>query len=250
MGGSIGVYDEASKIPLEVQVSHFTPAEFPLVPVINLKSTTICRDSWDSITSSENVDSNGGKVSGMTLFYNEFYDLLDKADHSGSFDPYILKSFVGQNSISAKGSFIFRLVNFILKIEKSDRETKAKLKQLGGAHNHMRIRPWQYSLLLQILLLTIASRLGQKASTKVMYCWVNLTAFVLKEMLPSAIRGRVKTSDHFINIKSELDSSKQFPERKKSSMTLRAPRKISIASLRELSNEDLSNDEKSKEDFY
>ena len=253
MGGSIGFYDGGSKIPLEVQVSHFTPAEFPLVPVVNIKSAIICRESWDLITSSESFDENGAKASGMTLFYNEFYDLLNKADQNRTYDPFIVKSFGGQNSISAKGSFIFRLVNFILKIENSDRETFSKLNKLGRAHNHMHIHPWQYSVLLQTLLLTVASRLGQKASTKIMYAWVNLAAFVLKAMLPTAIKGRVKATDHFINIKAEsvkssekeLDSVKSQVINRKTSVTQLVPRKISVASLR-----NLSHDSSGKEEIY
>ena len=56
----------------------------------------------------------------------------------------------------------------------------------------MGIRPWMYSAFVQTLLLTISSRLGHRATHDVMEAWVNVFAFVLKRMLPAAIRGLAK----------------------------------------------------------
>lgn len=62
-------------IPLQTMVAHYTPASFPLLPVVDANGTDLCRKSWHKIVSKEVKDPYGGpSMSGMTAFYNEFYD--------------------------------------------------------------------------------------------------------------------------------------------------------------------------------
>jgi hypothetical protein len=62
------------KVPLDVMVSHYTPSSFPLIPIVNANNAAICRESWKTIISTDTPDPYGGPtMSGMTAFYNEFY---------------------------------------------------------------------------------------------------------------------------------------------------------------------------------
>jgi hemoglobin-like flavoprotein len=196
--------EKAYKIPLEVQVAHFTPSSFPLLPIINPKSSKLCAQSWKKIT--ENVkDELGNELSGITVFYNEFYERLEQFDSSGRFDAVLSRHSSGSNRIAAKGAILIRIINFILKIEEDNKETQLLLFMLGKSHAQKHIRPWQYSIFVQTLLITIASRLGTFASNDVMEAWVNLFAFVLKSMLPQAIKDAVVLTELNINTSSEFD---------------------------------------------
>jgi hemoglobin-like flavoprotein len=74
---------------------------------------------------------------------------------------------------------------------------------LGKSHSRKAIRPWQYSIFVQTLLLTIASRLGTGATNNVMEAWVNLFAYVMHGMLPHAIKGQVNDRELNINTADE-----------------------------------------------
>jgi hypothetical protein len=79
---------------------------------------------------------------------------------------------------------------------------------LGKSHSHKGIRPWQYAVFVQVLLLTIASRLGHDATIDVMESWVNLFAYVMKSMLPPAIKGQVVETELNINTSSGFDANR------------------------------------------
>jgi hypothetical protein len=87
-----------------------------------------------------------------------------------------------------------------------------QLHMLGKSHAQKSIRPWQYSVFVQTLLITIASRLGGKATSDVMEAWVNLFAFVMKSMLPQAIRGQVVETELNINTSSEFANGRVADE--------------------------------------
>ena len=61
---------------------------------------------------------------------------------------------------------------------------------------------------MQTLLLTIASRLGLDATVDVMEAWVNLFAFILRSMLPVAIKGIVVETELNINSATDFDNEK------------------------------------------
>ena len=47
-------------IPLDVQVAHYTPAIFPLIPMISPKINQLCRDSWKRIAMNKEMTESGG----------------------------------------------------------------------------------------------------------------------------------------------------------------------------------------------
>ena len=77
---------------------------------------------------------------------------------------------------------------------------------LGKSHAQKSIRPWQYATFITTLLNTIASRLGTNATNDVMESWVHLFAFVMKSMLPEAIRNGVVETELNINMSSEFSA--------------------------------------------
>ena len=46
-------------IPLDVQVAHYTPAIFPLVPMISPKINKLCEDSWKKIVANKEMTDSG-----------------------------------------------------------------------------------------------------------------------------------------------------------------------------------------------
>ena len=151
-------------------------------------------------------------MSGMTVFYNEFYDRLEQLDSSGRFEAVLSRNTSGDNKIAAKGAILIRIIKFVLKIDTDTKDNQMMLFMLGKSHSQKAIRPWQYSIFVQTLLYTISSRLGVDATNDVMESWVNLFAFVMKSMLPPAIRGQVVETELSINTSSEFASGKLADE--------------------------------------
>ncbi len=161
-------FQRGIRIPPEVYVAHFMPSNFPLVPIINRTTARICSDSWNIILNSTVKDDFGNVISGMTVFYNDFYERLAQFDHNGKFEAVLSRHSNGMNKIAAKGAIIIRIIKFLLKIESDNEQTQLMLYILGKSHNQKGIRPWQYSIFVQTLLNTIAARLGTNASLDVM----------------------------------------------------------------------------------
>mmetsp|Transcript_6152 Transcript_6152/g.6345 ORF Transcript_6152/g.6345 Transcript_6152/m.6345 type:complete len:281 (+) Transcript_6152:96-938(+) len=203
---------QETNIPMEVCVAHFTPSSFPLIPLINMASTRLCRESWDLIMNRECVDDSGAATSGMTMFYNEFYERLEVFDSSGKFEAVLSRHSSGTNRIAAKGAILIRIIKFVVKIEEDNKQTQLLLYMLGKSHSQKNIRPWQYSVFVQTLLITISSRLGTDATTDVMAAWVNLFAFVMKSMLPPSIAGQIVETELNINTSSEFSAGKVADE--------------------------------------
>ena len=189
MGIKLSSEEKPCKIDLIVQVAHFTPSTFPMMPIVTLKSSSICKESWRKIISNEPSSEISQGVSGITKFYNEFYERLDAVDLGGEFDKILSSNTKGKNKIFAKGSLIIRIIDYILKIDGDSKELQDRLTKLGKAHVKLNIYPWQYSIFVEVLLLTISSLLREVASHEVIESWVNLFALVLKYMLPAALHG-------------------------------------------------------------
>jgi hemoglobin-like flavoprotein len=201
-----------SRIPMEVCVAHYTPSTFPLVPIVTKKMTELCNKSWAHIVSQQHVNDSNFITSGITLFYSEFYERLDLLDGSGKFDAVLSRHSSGQNPIAAKGAIIVRIVKFVLSIESDNPRVQFMLFMLGKSHSQKSIRPWQYSIFVQTLLLTIASRLGTDATADVMEAWVNLFAFVMKSMIPPAIQGQIIETEASIATSSEFENGRVAQE--------------------------------------
>lgn len=189
------------EIPLEIQVAHFTPSSFPMVPIITPRSARICAETWKLICAAVKQE-DGSTQSGITIFYNDFYERLAMFDSSGRFDAVLSRNTSGQNKIAAKGAIIVRIVQFLLQIEEDSEKVQLSLFMLGKSHAQKGIRPWQYSIFVQTLLISVASCLGRHATNDVMESWVNLFAFVMRSMLPEAIKGQVVVTEMNINTTS------------------------------------------------
>mmetsp|Transcript_32692 Transcript_32692/g.33339 ORF Transcript_32692/g.33339 Transcript_32692/m.33339 type:complete len:319 (+) Transcript_32692:49-1005(+) len=202
------ILDGEETIPMEVAISHFTPASFPLLPTINKHNAAICASSWKKIVNNDFKDDAGNSTSGIVVFYNEFYERLDDVDSAGKFEAVLSRHSTETNRVQAKGSILIRIIQYVLKIEENNQQTKLLLYMLGKSHAQKMIRPWQYSVFVQTLLLTISNRLGTEATTDVMSAWVNLFAFVMKGMLPNAIKGQIVETELNINTSSEFAGGK------------------------------------------
>ena len=182
----------------DLQVAHYSPPSFPLTPVVTANTIEICKASWKKIL--EPVERNGMSLSGMTVFFTEFYDTLERFDTAGKFETVLKKHTTGLNGIAAKGALLIRIINFALALDPSSEKTKFIVTSMGRTHNRLKIRPWQYSIFIQILVNTISSRLGNHATNTVMSSWVHLFAYLLHYMLPAAIKGLVVGSELDINV--------------------------------------------------
>lgn len=143
-------------------------------------------------------NSNGIDTSPITVFYNEFYRRLYMFDSEGVFDAVLTQNSKG-SGIAAKGAIIIRIVKFAVTIEDTP-ACKESLVALGRAHCKMKIRPWQYSIFVEMLISTISHMLGQAATYDVMNAWVNVFAFMLLHMLPPAIRGLTQGDEFNITL--------------------------------------------------
>ena len=193
--------------PVEVQVAHYTPSSFPLVPKVTNESMALCKETWDFIT--QPVEAPDGQVvSGVTLFYTEFYDTLEVFDRTGKFETILRQHSGGSDTLAARGAILIRIIRYALALDPEDEKSQYMLFTLGKAHNQKRIRPWQYSIFVQVLLNTVSARLGSKATPEVMSAWVHLFAMILRCMLPLAIQGLVNETESDVNVATNLGDSK------------------------------------------
>lgn len=205
----------SEKIPLDVQVAHFTPSTFPLLPIINRNTDRLLETSWHQLLENGNeMDEYGTEVSGVTLFYNEFYDRLDRVDSNGVFEAVLSRHAAGnsQSKIAAKGTILIRMVSFALTIARDIDQSQLTLYMVGKSHAQKEVRPWQYSIFVQTLLQTIASRLGSKATNDVMEAWVHIFAFILRSVLPPAIENQTVETELNVNTSSEFSTGRVFNE--------------------------------------
>lgn len=203
---------QVASFSMDVMVAHYTPPNFPLFPMISKEATQKCANSWKYIVDTEITDPNNGvATSGLTVFYKEFYDRLEIVDSSGRFDAVLSKHIAG-NAMVAKGAILLRIVKYVLNIAVDDDRTQLNLLMLGRSHQQKGIRPWQYATFVIVLLQTISSRLQERASNDVMEAWVNLFAFVMRSMLPAAIKGQVVETEISVNTSSEFSTGKLAEE--------------------------------------
>lgn len=207
-----------SLVPLEVQVAHFTPSTFPLIPVLKDTFLPLCRKSWQVIVQQrERHPEHDTEIHGITAFYNEFYERLAKIDNNGVYEKVLMKHAVGTNKIAAKGAILVRIVDFLLKFDGDNAGVRQKLKLLGQSHNKYNVRPWQYAVFLELFLLTLGSRLKKFATPSIMEAWVNVLAYSLKGMLPDAIDGTVLESEAHVNfVLSDEDIDEALEQMSKS----------------------------------
>ena len=200
--GNIQKIFKKEVIPIELQVAHYTPSSFPMVPVVSKSFSGLMSSSWSQIVQQDEIDSSGNMTAGITAFYSDFYNRLDILDTSGRFEAVLNRNIGGMNRLQAKGEILIRIVNFLISVEEDNHSTQYKLYMLGKSHAQKGIGPWQYAIFAQTLLLTISSRLGTGATNDVMEAWVNVLAFVMKSMLPPAIENQVVETELNVNVSS------------------------------------------------
>ena len=93
---------------IDVQCAHYTPPSFPLTPIVTKKGMELCKTSWKKIL--EPVERNGMSLSGMTVFFTEFYDTLEHFDKLGKFETVLRQHTSGMNGIAAKGAILIRII--------------------------------------------------------------------------------------------------------------------------------------------
>jgi hemoglobin-like flavoprotein len=175
---------------LQLQVAFYTPCCFPMVPTVNQDTMNKCRSCWAQLMLP--IEKDGQNISGLTVFYTEFYHVLASIDQGGFFERALLAHSSGINSIAAKGALIIRIVNFSLSIDPINvADTEKRLAAVGRTHRGYNIRPWMYQGFIEALLTTLQLVLNNRATAEIMSCWCNLFALVMQKMLPSAIDGIV-----------------------------------------------------------
>lgn len=194
-------------VPIEVQVAHYTPSIFPLVPIINPQTNRLCTTSWKLICSKKEKTESGMELTGITLFYNDFYERLKLVDENKKIESILSAHSTGLNKIAEKGAIIIRIVNYVLSITNNDEQTQLRLYNLGKAHTKRLIRPYMYSIFVQNMLYTISNQLDINATHEVMEAWVNMFSFIMKSMLPMAIKGQTLETEIGINTRSDFSSN-------------------------------------------
>lgn len=179
-----------------LKVAHFTPATFPAEPEMNVCHRLIISSTWKAILQASELDSNGISTTGLTVFSNEFFARLDHRDSEGFFSeiltPYIEDS---KSMVARRDNAVNRMMQFIANVPAEE----CRLKELGEMHSRLGVQPWQYSVFVQVILETIAARLGDGATNNVMTAWVNVLAIVLKSMLPAAISFTEASGEFYCN---------------------------------------------------
>ena len=205
-------FEKKMTVPLAIQIAHFTPASFPLVPVLNRQVNKLCTASWNTLVEQEFEGEGGTVVSGITIFYNEFYKRLATFDNKGMFEAVLSRHSGSANKVAVKGAILVRIIKFVLSIVEDSEETQLSLYVLGKSHQQKHIRPWQYSVFVETLLNTLSSQLGCHATADVMYAWVNVFAYVLQSMLPPAIEGLTLTNELNVNTSTIFDAVETHQE--------------------------------------
>lgn len=192
--------------PLKILVAHYTPATFPVIPILNKNNNELCYNSWKIITSTDVLDNNNFRISGITAFYNEFYERLKIYDPNEIINTFLLHHSNGKNSFVAKCDILTRIINFAIGIKNDDKETQLRLFMLGKSHSKKNIKPYMYSIFIQTLLQTISVCLRLKATVEVMEAWVHQFAFIFKSIIPVAIKNQVIENEVFINISNTFEN--------------------------------------------
>jgi hemoglobin-like flavoprotein len=188
---------------LQLQVAFYTPCCFPMVPTVTQDTMYVCRKCWAQLMLPVQID--GKTMSGLTIFYTEFYNVFATIDQGGYFEKTLLARASGLNSIAAKGALIIRIMNFSLSLDPDNpAETERRLATVGRTHKTYSIRPWMYRGFVEALLTTLQLILDDRATSEVMSAWCNLFALVLQKMLPPAIEGIVHPHEMDANFSGNI----------------------------------------------
>lgn len=175
-------FELVEKMERNQQIEHFQPPEFPLIPVIRANTHSLTTSSWKAIAAAEYNDPDGlnrEKIKGSVYFYNRFFDLLftKSTDFKSKFPNIQTQAHVMSNIIALCVAVKLEEIELIQK----------QLIDLGIKHQRIVYDPWQFSIFATTIHSTIKLCLGDLATPEVMTAWLNVLAFVLRSMMPSAI---------------------------------------------------------------
>lgn len=160
-------------------LEHYQPCEFPIVPVLNEDTQTLIRASWNQIinTKYQTSDVFFGDVSGMTFFYNTFFDQL--------FMRYQDFETIFSN-VKARATVIGKVMSFCMSISIKELDiATTRLKHLGYMHHSIVHHPFLFGIYATTLHSTIKACLGENATPSVMRAWLHTLAWILRAMMPS-----------------------------------------------------------------
>jgi hemoglobin-like flavoprotein len=158
----------------DIVIAHYTPSIFPLVPIVNDKTYTICNDTWKYIFNKKSENS-----SGISTFYNDFYKRLASTDDGNKIIIFIENNCKGKNKIAEKGNIIIQVIKFVLD-KKSHNEYQ--FKKLWKIHKKLNIDLQFYPIFAETLIYTISDNLDYKATQAVMAEWINLFCYIMQSV--------------------------------------------------------------------
>jgi hypothetical protein len=166
-------------------------------PIVTRRTIQICKETWDRMLEPLFDPNSGYKISGLTAFYNAFYEVLSVRDRGGKFDDILMRYATGMTHIAAKGAILVRIMNFTVGIDPEDPNSLLAISSLGKSHCFKSVRPWQYSVFMTTMLEVIASKYEDY---DIVAAWTNLFAFLLLHMLPAAIKGVAYSTELDVNV--------------------------------------------------
>jgi hemoglobin-like flavoprotein len=180
----------AKDIPINMLIEHYQPYEFPICPVLNSDTQRLVKDSWQKIveTSYDSKDTQSGKMSGASYFYNHFFEQLfiRLADFARIFPD-----------IKSRADIFSKVMAFCISIRVEELDlVKMKLWHLGQMHKSIIHHPYLFGIYATNIHSTIRYCLGESATHEVMSAWLHLLAFILRGMLPSYFSSHNFTGHH------------------------------------------------------
>jgi hemoglobin-like flavoprotein len=166
-------------IPLSAytaEITHFTPAQFPVPAHLTNKIIDVCRKSWKKIFYGVNKE--------RELFAEVFYGkLLKKSPRFADVFPS------GPKGEIFKCDLLGKAINFLTSMRLDT--CQDQLTKLGKYHNRLKIRPWMYSDYFSTIVETLNTVLGDKATYFLMEQWYQALSFISFYMLKGALPGNV-----------------------------------------------------------
>lgn len=183
-------YSGTSEFPMAQIVEHYQPYEFPMQPVINSRTQNLVKNSWKRIVETEydSADTASGKMSGASYFYNVFFEhLFNRLDDFSRIFP----------DVRARADIFSKVMAFCISISIEELDyVKVKMNHLGKLHKNIVNHPHLFGIYATNIHSTVRFCLGDDATHEIMAAWINLLAFILRNMLPAYFEGTKFTGYH------------------------------------------------------
>lgn len=177
---------------IKTTVEHYIPVCMPLTPIVLPNDILVIKSSWAKLQSGEAEGLRGKGASGLVVLFDSFYTKLFSRSK-------VFQAHFGSN-IKVRGEILIRIIQFVTTLDLDDlKVVKTKLYFLGRAHVSRNIRPWQYGMFVETLIETIMITLGDDGDYECARAWVQVMAYIMRNMLPEAIRHSIKPEEHTAN---------------------------------------------------